>query len=247
MNQVLALWSTPRSVSTAFEWMMRQRGDFEVLHEPFQQAYYFGEDRSSERHAADPATVGLTMGSVRSSLLARAGRARTFVKDFPYCFLDVVDDEFVDAFRHTFLIRDPAKVIPSLHNHWPDFTLEETGYAGMRDMFRRVHEHTGTKPAVIDADDLLADPHETVRRYCEHVGIEFMPESLAWDTGDRREVRWYGGQWHQGLQQTSGFDRKEGGQVDPNYVRVDEDSALREAYETCRPLYDELWAQRISG
>ena len=31
--RILALWAVPRSVSTAFERMMAQRGDFEVLHE----------------------------------------------------------------------------------------------------------------------------------------------------------------------------------------------------------------------
>jgi len=245
MNRLLALWSTPRSVSTAFEWMMRQRGDFEVLHEPFQQAYYFGEDRPSTRHADAAPTIGLSFESVAASLARRAGRQRTFVKDFPYCFLHVVDRAFLDLFRHTFLIRDPAKVLPSLHHHWPDFTLEETGYAGMREMFERVREHAGATPPVIDADDLLADPAGVVRRYCEAVGIEFLPESLRWEQGDRHEVRWYGGRWHAGLQGSKGFDRDEGGRVDPKYARIEDVPRLQEAYRLCRPIYEQLWPERV--
>lgn len=31
MHSILALWATPRSTSTAFEWMMRQRGDYSLI------------------------------------------------------------------------------------------------------------------------------------------------------------------------------------------------------------------------
>ena len=44
MNKILVLWATPRSTSTAFEWMMRQRGDMECFHEPFGEAWYQGEN-----------------------------------------------------------------------------------------------------------------------------------------------------------------------------------------------------------
>ena len=43
MHKILALWAVPRSTSTAFEWMMRQRGDLDCLHEPFGEAWYQGE------------------------------------------------------------------------------------------------------------------------------------------------------------------------------------------------------------
>ena len=44
MHKIIALWAVPRSTSTAFEWMMRQRGDLDCLHEPFGEAWYQGED-----------------------------------------------------------------------------------------------------------------------------------------------------------------------------------------------------------
>ena len=34
------LWAHPRSVSTAFERVMRERGDVTVFHEPFMYHYY---------------------------------------------------------------------------------------------------------------------------------------------------------------------------------------------------------------
>ena len=53
MKKIVALWAVPRSTSTAFEWMMRQRGDMVCLHEPFGEAWYQGEEprwpRTGER------------------------------------------------------------------------------------------------------------------------------------------------------------------------------------------------------
>ena len=50
MNKIIALWSTPRSTSTAFEWMMRQRGDLYCMHEPFGEAWYQGEEPLCPRY-----------------------------------------------------------------------------------------------------------------------------------------------------------------------------------------------------
>jgi hypothetical protein len=44
MNPIYVLWATPRSTSTAFEWMMRMRGDMACFHEPFGEAWYRGDD-----------------------------------------------------------------------------------------------------------------------------------------------------------------------------------------------------------
>ena len=50
-NKPVALWSVPRSISTAFERVFVERDDFEVLHEPFSASYYYSEDRLSDRYA----------------------------------------------------------------------------------------------------------------------------------------------------------------------------------------------------
>ena len=38
-HPIIALWSHPRSMSTAFERIMRSRGDLDCLHEPFMYDY----------------------------------------------------------------------------------------------------------------------------------------------------------------------------------------------------------------
>ena len=64
----LTLWATPRSTSTAFEWMMRQRGDFSCFHEPFNELFYYGEDRRSQRDASVAAKPGHNYAAVWADL-----------------------------------------------------------------------------------------------------------------------------------------------------------------------------------
>jgi hypothetical protein len=40
MNPIIFLWAHPRSMSTAIERVMRERGDFDCLYEPFLRCYY---------------------------------------------------------------------------------------------------------------------------------------------------------------------------------------------------------------
>jgi hypothetical protein len=47
MNVIIPLWSIPRSVSTGFERMMMERGDFKVIHEPFSYFFYAKEQAAA--------------------------------------------------------------------------------------------------------------------------------------------------------------------------------------------------------
>ena len=80
MNRMIALWAGPRSTSTAFEWMMRQRGDLHCMHEPFGEAWYQGEDPLWPRFTAgEKTTAGLTIESVWETIQQRAAQGDVFI------------------------------------------------------------------------------------------------------------------------------------------------------------------------
>jgi hypothetical protein len=58
----IALWATPRSASTAFDKMLRTRGDREVLTEPFSIPYYDGPEQRS-RPPSTPCSTRNDSGS----------------------------------------------------------------------------------------------------------------------------------------------------------------------------------------
>ena len=114
MEKILALWAVPRSTSTAFEWMMRVRGDFECLHEPFGEVWYQGENPLWPRATQDSLrTPGLTYESCWENLQRVSAHKAVFIKDFPLYLEPVLSDEFLRNFRHSFLIRDPLKTLSS--------------------------------------------------------------------------------------------------------------------------------------
>lgn len=245
VEPILALWAVPRSTSTAFEWMMRVRGDMTCFHEPFGEVWYQGEDPLWPRFGPDSVrTVGLTYGSRWSELLAAAARGPVFVKDFPMYLVPVWTDDFLSHFRHSFLIRDPAKTLTSMHRKWPDFHIAETGFAEQRALFDRLTDQHGRPPPVIDSDDLLADPAGVVAAWCRAVGIPFVAEALRWEPGPRDEVSWWdGGSFHETLRRSDGLRAQPSPEVDIERAP----SRVRDAYDMVVPHYRWLREHRLGG
>ena len=244
MHDILVLWATPRSTSTAFEWMMRMRGDLACFHEPFGEAWYKGEDARWPRIRPDSERVaGLTFASVWQQLLAAAARGPVFSKDFPHYVRHLWDNDFLDRFRHSFLVRDPARVVTSMYRHWPDFLLEETAFAEQRELFDRLADRHGAPPPVIDSDDLLHNPAGVVEAYCNAVGIPFIEAALSWEPGERREVSWYdGGSWHANLRDSDGLKPQPRQYLDI----ADAPARVREIYAAVLPHYRHLHAHRLA-
>ncbi len=199
---LLALWATPRTVSTAFERMMIERGDHLVLDEPWSRAYYLGPEQHSTRF---PITFPeSTYAAVESGVLALAREQAVFVKDMAYHAAPGISDDALASMRHTFLVRDPHAALASLHRQWPDFTADEAGYRAQRALFERVTALQGAPPPVIDSDLLRADPPRIIETWCARIGIEHLPQSLTWSSGMRPEwPLWH--DWYENAARSTGF------------------------------------------
>ena len=244
MHNILVLWAVPRSTSTAFEWMMRVRGDMQCFHEPFGEPWYQGENPLWPRLQADSVrTPGLTLESVWETLQAAAKKGPVFSKDFPHYIDHIWDDEFLSHFNHSFLIRDPAKTITSMYKHWSDFVLKECGFVEQRQLFDRLCDQAGEAPPVIDSDDLLEDPHGIVEIWCHAVGIPFMPEALSWEPGARDEVSWWdGGSFHENLRNSDGLKPQPRQYIDISQAP----DRVKEIYDIVLPHYEHLHAHRLT-
>lgn len=233
----IALWAVPRSISTAFERYFVERDDFEVLHEPFGQSYYYGDDRLSDRFA-DEATPENGYDKVLEEVLKPRGR-RVFLKDMAYHAKGLIDRDgpgFASRFINTFIVRDPKYVITSMAGMWPDFTLEEAGYDEAYRLFRLSTEQ-GQEAIVVDAMSFTEDPSGVMERYCGKVGVPFEAGSLSWEPRKvRRWESWDG--WHDDAEKSTGI--KPATRKDPT-LSVE----LLETYERCLPAYYKLAASAI--
>ena len=245
MHKIVALWAIPRSTSTAFEWMMRQRGDLECLHEPFGEAWYQGEAPLWPRFKpGEKTTPGLTLERVWEDIQVRAAKGPLFLKDFPHYINHMWTPAFLSHFTHAFLIRDPALTITSMHDKWPDFDELEVGFPEQRALFDLLWALHGTPPPVIDSDDLLENPEATTRAFCDAVGIPFIAEALTWAPGGDPGAHswWDGGSFHANLAHSTGLTRQP-----RKYVEMAAQSdRVRQVLRRMKPHYDHLHAHRIT-
>ena len=251
MNPIYILWATPRSTSTAFEWMMRMRGDMACFHEPFGEAWYQGDDARAPRlTAASPRKPGLNFDTVLQKIQAAALKRPVFSKDMPQFTDHLWSDDFLSRFEHSFLIRDPAKILASLHRSWTrsgndaGFTRNEIGCDEQRQLFDLLSTRFGKTPVVIDSDDLLENPAAMVETYCNAIGIPFIAEALSWEPGSRSEVLWYDGDdsiWHETLKNSDGLKAQP-----RKSIEIDELPAkLQALYQDFLPHYRHLHSHRL--
>ena len=207
-TKIVALWASPRSVSTAFEKTFSQRSDTEIVHEPFCDTYYFSQWKRSERFGEvkelenySSAEAIKKIASFKSSLV--------FVKDHAYQVLPYVDRHFFSSLTNTFIIREPQEVIASWYRVKEYPTEEEFGFTAIEKTWQIVVEELGQKPIVVEANSFRSQPEKTLQLYCKNIGVEFEPKMLNWHNGklqnwNDREAQFHG-KWHSTLDRSQGI------------------------------------------
>ncbi len=197
-HPIIALWSHPRSMSTAFERIMRARGDLSCLHEPFMYDYYINRSTRQMPHFDAMDDHPRSYDAIRDMILARAEQGPVFFKDMSYYVVPhmLADESFLDRVTHSFLIRDPRASIVSYAKLDPDMLLDEIGLEAQWRHRQAVAARTGRSPVVVSSEAVQADPQGQMQRYWAAVGLSPRPEALHWNDpapADGQQVQaWHG-------------------------------------------------------
>ncbi|KAH7313378.1 P-loop containing nucleoside triphosphate hydrolase protein [Stachybotrys elegans] len=110
--------------------------------------------------------------------------------------------DLLKKFNFTFLIRHPRRSIPSYYRctipplsdvtGFDHFMPNEAGYEELVRLFDFLIEEEIVDRrhlTVVDADDLLDKPEETIRTFCSRVGLDFDPGMLVWNESDQEHAR----------------------------------------------------------
>jgi hypothetical protein len=235
---ILVMWAVPRSRSTAFLRMIIERGDLDVVHEPFSNLAATGRFELGD-------AVATSIEELFELLLdrARTGGRRLFVKettDYRYDAL-LADPRLHTDLLNTFMIREPAAVVASHYAMNAAVERDEIGFERVHEIYAAVRA-VGAPAVVVDGDDLVADPPAVIAGYCALTGLPFRPDALTWDRGERPE--WARTEaWHRDVSRSSGFTAASNEHpIDPaDAERVE---ALI-AYH--RPFYERLREHRTVG
>lgn len=240
MNTIVPLWSIPRSVSTGFERMMMERGDFKVIHEPFSYFFYAKEQSATAVGMNIDPDHPQDFDDIMAMIEREAKNKPVFFKDMSYHAFARADLDFMRKFTNTFIIRDPAITLISHYKLNPEFTMTEAGYETQFKMYEMVKKISGQEPAIVDAEDLIEHPFSVVKGYCDRIGIPFLPESLTWGAEFKPEWKTWE-VWHLDAAKSTGFIKD----MEPFDFSVHDVPRLEEMYEQCLPYYHTLYEHRI--
>ncbi|MRX49380.1 hypothetical protein GI374_02745 [Paracoccus sp. S-4012] len=181
MHPIIALWSHPRSMSTATERLMRERGDLDCLHEPFMYDYYVHRARREMPHFEAQDDHPTRYEDIRDMLLARAEAGPVFFKDMSYYVMPQIleDRAFGGRLRNAFLIRNPIASIASYYKLDPELTLEEIGLAAQWRHLEGLAAQ-GQTPPVIRAEDVRNDPQGIMAALWRRLGLPYRAEAFDW-------------------------------------------------------------------
>ncbi len=202
---IIALWAHPRSMSTATERIMRERGDLDCAHEPFMYDYYVHRRARCMPNFEVQPDHPVAYADIRAMLLRRAEAGPVFFKDMAYYVTPYLGEDraFRDRLRHAFLVRDLRAAIASYHRLDPGLTKEEVGIAAQWQLYQHL-EAAGCAPAVLRAEDIRADPHGMMRAFWHAVRLPDAPHALDWagpPPNDWEQV----GSWHEAASTSEGI------------------------------------------
>ena len=198
----IAMWSGPRTVSTALMRAWENRADTVVDDEPL---YAFYLDRTGLDHpgrdeviASQPTDWRVVLARLTGAPLP-AGAAIGYAKHMTHHLLPEVDRSALAALRHAHLIRDPRELLASYARVRTEPTLADLGLAQQAEIF----EAFGGP--VVDSRDLLTAPEGTLRALCQALSVPFEPAMLAWPAGPRDSDGVWAPWWYAGVLSSTGF------------------------------------------
>lgn len=234
-GRIIALWSTPRSRSTAFYLAMRQRDDLLALHEPFCNILDYGETDVAGTRVASTAQL-------IAALRDLADERVVFFKDtsdHPHVEV-LADPSFLSEVTHSFLIRRPEEIAASYYALRKDMRQEEIGVEHLATIHASVVTAGAHRPVVVDSDDLLDEPAATMAAYCDAVGLPFRPDALHWAPGQRTD--WQpSARWHREAGESSGIEPGRRSHVPVAALSP----ALAAFSDHHRPFYERLRSLRL--
>jgi hypothetical protein len=233
----IAMWSGPRTLSTAMMRAWENRPETVVVDEPL-YAYYLaatgldhpGRDDVIASQPTDWRTVveQLTTGALP------AGTTINYQKHMTHHVLPEVDLTAFAGLRHAFLLRDPRQLLASYAKVRAEPTLADLGIPQQLALFRRFGG------PVVDSADLLRDPEGVLRALCAELEVPFDAAMLSWPPGPRKSDGVWAPHWYAAVEASTGFGPY-------REQRVELPAHLEELAAHCRSAYDEMAGHKLVG
>ncbi len=229
----LAVWSGPRSISTALMRSWENRPDCKVVDEPL-YAYYLFKTGTEHPGREEVIAAGQTSWEAVVADLTGPVRGVYYQKQMAHHLIPQLPREWINSLTNVLFIRDPAEVVASYLRSRDEIAEKDIGLVQLNE----IYEQLGGSVPVIDAADFLRDPEGYLRWLCTHVQIEFTESMLRWPAGQRDSDGLWARYWYDAVRASTGFE--------PYRRRsVELSGPAREIVERSRPYYERLSSARV--
>jgi hypothetical protein len=229
----IAMWSGPRTVSTALMRAWENRPDTVVTDEPL---YAFYLDRTGIDHPGRDQVIASQPTDWRVVLAGAplpTGVTIGYAKHMTHHLLPEVDRAALAPLRHAHLIRDPRELLASYARVRTEPTLDDLGLRQQAEIFE-----TFGGP-VVDSRDLLTGPEGILRSLCQALGVPFDEGMLSWPAGPRDSDGVWAPYWYASVHASTGFaPYRPPAQPLP--------ARLEPLAQRCLPYFERLHRYRIS-
>lgn len=233
----IAMWSGPRSGSTAMMRAWENRPDTAVIDEPFYGAYLHETGLDHPLRAEVLAEAETDWARAADLCKTAATAPIVFQKHIASHAVAAMPRDWMPACRHAVLIRAPEAVALSFKRGWDGMAVEDLGFARLARLADELSRATGRPPPVVLAEDLLADPEGILRALCSAIGVPFDAGMLSWPPGPRASDGFWGAHWYASVRDSIGFGLpRPASPVPPD---------LAEVVAACRPDFETLARDRL--
>ena len=234
---ILCLWCHPRSMSTAMERVMRERGDFKCFHEPFMYDYYVHRKVEHMPLFDIDQSAPVSYTDIKAMLLEHAQHAPVFIKDMSYYIIPQLfsDIDFARRLTHTFLIRNPMHSILSYFKLDSNVTLEQIGLEAQYHHVQWLQDELAVDPIILVAEEIRENVEAVITRYWQTLGLEIKTHAFNWDTdqtpGDWQQVSG----WHSNVSESQGIRKPS---IENDLKRQREFNQMAKKYPQLNSLLD---------
>ncbi|NES81315.1 MAG: hypothetical protein F6K10_07830 [Moorea sp. SIO2B7] len=237
----IAMWASPRCLSTVLLRSWASRPDTFVHDEPLYPHYLLvsgrkdpGREEVLSCYETDWVKIvkQVTTGTIGND------KSIYYQKFMVYRLLPHIDISWVFKLTNCFLIREPREMLLSYLRLWPNPTLDTIGILRLKHLFESVHQYSGVIPPVIDAQDLLENPRHILSLLCEAVEVEFTDTMLNWSIGNPTNDIWSKYEWYDTARNSTGFHPYKP-KTDPIPAR------FQDLLSQCNEVYNELYKHRL--
>lgn len=243
-NKHIAMWSCPRSRSTAVARAFEQLDDCVVFDEPFFGAYLVKrglEEPCQERE------VGQYLETDYQEIIDKItgdlpeNSSFSFQKHQSKHALPEFGRNWLKSLNNFFLIRNPQEIIISYQKLYKKkLTLSHIGIEQHYQLFKEIESLTGKIPIVIDSQDVVKYPQKVMEFLCDRFKINFSQKMLSWSENPEKsqllkiEKSPYSTGWYSKVLNASGF-------IEPKqYSDCDFPEELNPLLDACIPFYEKL-------